>query len=139
AAQQEIDKLALIAPPGKVDVATLAQVVANNARYDVFQLADAALAGDGRRALRILQGLRGEGAELPLILWSVCRSIRSVWRELSPTGRSSAPMPYWLQQQQAQVASAARRLGKKSLPGLLSAAARVDRTIKGRLQGDPWD
>jgi DNA polymerase-3 subunit delta len=139
AAQQEIDKLALIVPPGRVTATTLAQVVANSARYDVFQLADAALAGDGKRALRILQGLRGEGAELPLVLWSVCRSLRSVWRELSPSGKPSAPLPYWLQKQNAHVATAARRLGKQALPDLLSAAARVDRTIKGRLRGDPWD
>lgn len=139
AAQQEVDKLALLVPPGRVDAATLAQVVANSARYDVFQLADAALAGDARRALRILQGLRGEGAELPLVLWSISRAVRSVWRELTPASKPSAPLPYWLQQQNAHAATAAKRLGKKSIPALLSAAAKVDRTIKGRHRGDPWD
>jgi DNA polymerase-3 subunit delta len=139
AARQEIDKLALLLPPGPVDVATLAQVVADSARYDVFQLADAVLAGDGRRALRILQGLRGEGAEPPLVLWSLCRALRSVWRELQGAGKPAADLPYWLQKQQVHVTAAARRLGKPAIPPLIKAAARADRTIKGRLRGDPWD
>ncbi len=139
AAQQEVDKLALLLPQGRVDAAALTEVVADSARYDVFQLADATLAGDGRRALKILQGLRGEGAEPPLVLWSICRALRSVWRELQGTGKPAAAMPYWLQKQQAQVTQAARRLGKRSIPPLVKAAARVDRTIKGRLRGDPWD
>jgi DNA polymerase-3 subunit delta len=89
--------------------------------------------------LRILQGLRGEGAELPLILWSICRSIRSVWREQSSSGKPAASLPYWLQKQNAHVASAAKRLGRNAIPKLIASAARVDRTIKGRLRGDPWD
>ncbi len=140
AAQQEIEKLALLLPPGRVAADTLLeQGVANSARYDVFQLADAALAGDGKRALRILQGLRGEGAELPLLLWSVCRAMRSVWREIQGSNPPQASLPQWLQRQNAHVAAAAQRLGRKAIPSLVAAAALVDRTIKGRLRGDPWD
>ncbi|HEV7490140.1 MAG TPA: DNA polymerase III subunit delta, partial [Rhodanobacteraceae bacterium] len=44
--------------------------IADDARYDVFRLADAAIGGDAGRALRIVAGLRAEGEELiPLLGW----------------------------------------------------------------------
>lgn len=70
AAAQEIDKLTL-APAGRtLDVADLEAIVADDARYDVFRLADAAIGGDADRALRIVAGLRAEGEDLiPLLGW----------------------------------------------------------------------
>jgi len=38
AAHQEIEKLALLYPSGKVDAATALEAVADSARYDVLQL-----------------------------------------------------------------------------------------------------
>jgi DNA polymerase-3 subunit delta len=65
AAQQELDKLELIAPdkgPDKekgkrVDLAAVQASLGDSARFDVFQLGEAALGGDVPRALRILAGL----------------------------------------------------------------------------------
>jgi DNA polymerase III subunit delta len=113
AARQEIDKLALLLPRGAR--AELADVVASScdsARFDVFQLADAVRAGEGARALRILESLRAEGGELVLVLWALLRELR---------GGRVPPRA---------------RLG---LPRLLRRAARADRMTKGLLNGDPWD
>src|SRR5689334_7773117 len=73
AAAQEIDKLALLAGAGgvvprRVDAETLEQIVADSARFDVFQLVDAALVGDSERALRIAASLRAEGEAVPALL-----------------------------------------------------------------------
>jgi DNA polymerase-3 subunit delta len=54
--------------------------VGDSARYDVFQLAEAAAAGDAERALRILLGLKGEGVEPTLILWALMRELRGLWQ-----------------------------------------------------------
>jgi DNA polymerase-3 subunit delta len=135
AAQQEIDKLALLVPPGPVSAEMLQQVVANSARYDVFQLADAALAGDARRALTILEGLRSEGVEATLVLWSVTRAVRTVWKLLAQGG--AANLPHW--QRTPGLESALRRIRRGAIPGMLRAARRADRTIKGRAAGDAWD
>ena len=78
AAKQAIDQLALLAADGRVTVATVRESVANGARYDVFQLTDAALAGDAKRAIRILGGLESEGTAAPLVLWSLVRDITTV-------------------------------------------------------------
>ena len=79
AAQQELEKLKLTAPDGKADLATVQASLGDSARFDVFQLGDAALAGDVTRALRILAGLRSEGVEPVLVLWSLAREIRNTW------------------------------------------------------------
>jgi len=65
AAAQEIDKLALLHGTAPLDTDTLEQLVADSARYDVFKLVDAALSGNAARALRVLDGLRAEGEQVP--------------------------------------------------------------------------
>ena len=80
AAFQEIQKLGLLYPPGKISGEDVRRAVLNVARYDVFDLRDAMLAGQSSRALTILQALRGEGEALPLILWAVGDEIRLLAR-----------------------------------------------------------
>lgn len=80
AAAQEIEKLRLLLGEGAVTAEQVADVVADSARYSVFDLADAALAGDVQRVRRVLEGLRGEGVEPTLILWALAREIRLLTR-----------------------------------------------------------
>lgn len=132
AAQQEIEKLALLVKPGTLDAETLAHAVASSARYDVFQLSEAALQGDAERALRILAGLRAEGVEPTLTLWALNREIRALWQRLLPQSGWQRPSP--------ALEAAARRVTKPAaIRSLIAEALLVDRTIKGRRRGDPWD
>jgi DNA polymerase-3 subunit delta len=111
AAQQEIDKLALLATSGvTVGVAEVEASSADSARFNNFQLADAVRGADCARALRILSGLQAEGFEPPLVLWALLRELRS--------------------------ATLAPRL---PMARLITRAARVDRMSKGHLAQDPWD
>lgn len=137
AAQQEIEKLALLVGPGPLDAATLAHYVADSARYDVFQLADAALRGDAGRALRILDGLRGEGEEPTLVLWAITRAIRALWKRLQ-SDSSARPAQAW-QRSDAALEQAVSRARQLSVRELIRLAVQADRTIKGRAGGDPWD
>ena len=74
AAQQEIDKLSLLHPAGTaLTVDQVRAAVADGARFDVYQLGDAALAGDVERAVRVLGGLREEGTAAVLVLWALVR------------------------------------------------------------------
>src|SRR6202000_1011651 len=59
AAQQELEKLSLLSNGAPVSVELVLRSVGDSARYDVFQLAEAAAAGDSIRAMRVLLGLRG--------------------------------------------------------------------------------
>ncbi|MCD0501792.1 DNA polymerase III subunit delta, partial [Bordetella petrii] len=80
AAHQEIQKLGLLYPEGQLAAEDVERAVLNVARYDVFGLRDAMLAGDAPRTVRMISGLRAEGEALPLVLWAVGDEIRLLAR-----------------------------------------------------------
>jgi len=138
AAQQELEKLALALPAGGGQVTTDAvqSAVANSARYDVFQLGEAALAGDAARSLRILEGLRAEGEEAPYVLWALCRELRALADVRNGVARKT-----WgpaADRHAALVAGAAKRTARQPLGPWFAAAARIDRQVKGQASGEPW-
>jgi DNA polymerase III subunit delta len=134
AAHQELSKLTLLAPQGQVTPETVLASVADSARFDVFQLSEAALTGETSRALRILAGLRAEGVEATLVLWALVKALRDLWSVCQGGGSP----PQW-RGQAAALARAARRAPELSFAALATRAGRADRMIKGRLPGDAWD
>ena len=76
AAHQEIQKLALLYPEGEVSLKNVEGAVLNVARYDIGALRDALRANDPARCARTLEGLKAEGAALPLVLWAVANEAR---------------------------------------------------------------
>jgi DNA polymerase-3 subunit delta len=139
AAQQEIEKLRLLLPAGRVDEQAILEAVASSARYDVFALGEAVLQGDAPRALRVLAGLRGEGVEPTLVLWSLTRELRNLWSLRKGEDPARRPGPRLPPSQLAALERARPRAAKIPYARLSSRALRVDRMIKGRLAGDPWN
>src|SRR3546814_16338098 len=90
AAHQEIQKLALLYPEGQLAAEDVERAVLNVARYDVFGLRDAMLAGDIARTIRMIDGLRAEGDALPLVLWAVGEEIRLLARVADATALGQA-------------------------------------------------
>ena len=78
AAQQEIEKLALLLPAGELDARAVEQAIADVARFDVFQLSEAWLAGDAARACRILAALEGAGEGVPLLVWQLGEDLHAL-------------------------------------------------------------
>jgi DNA polymerase-3 subunit delta len=78
AAHQEIEKLALIYPVGEISLPQIAAAVLNVARYDINDLRDALKSRDTVRAARTLEGLKGEDAAPPLILWAIATEARNL-------------------------------------------------------------
>jgi DNA polymerase-3 subunit delta len=136
AASQELEKLSLIAPGGRASAETVLESVADSARFDVFQLGEAVLAGDAPRALRVLAGLRAEGVEPTLALWSLTKAIRDIWGAVASPGGFR---PRAWQRQAAALEKGIRRAPRLSFSALALRATRADRMIKGRLAGNPWD
>lgn len=144
AAQQEIEKLKLLAPDGIVSAQLLANVVANSARYDVFGLVDKALQGDARGAVRSLQGLRGEGSEPLALLWAIVREIRTLIQVNQGTEGGSnfdwaAKKAGVWDNRKGLVKTALARLRGPELDLLLRKANGIDRAIKGMRKAEPWD
>ena len=143
AAHQEIEKLALLLPPGPISAETVLDAVADSARFDVLQLGEAAMRGQTARALRILEGLRGEDVEPTLVLWAVNKDLQWIARArgLMRRGQSAESamnaLYVWRPRQNA-MGQALSRMNGHTLRNLLLDAERVDRTIKGVEKGDPW-
>ncbi|GIX30995.1 MAG: DNA polymerase III subunit delta [Porticoccaceae bacterium] len=144
AAAQEVEKLRLLAPEGELDARTLSAVVADSARHDVFALADRVLAGDAAAAGRTLRGLREEGAEPLLVLWSLARDLR-VLLEAAEARRARRGVEDVFRRHRVWDSriplfqAALRRSAPKDLARLLQLAALVDRTAKGLAEVDPWE
>lgn len=137
AAVQELRKLAL----GGVRRAGAAEILASSAqssRFDVSQLGAAILQGDAPRALRVLAGLRAEGVETPLVLWSVWQELRMLWLTLVP----GAPLGGVFSRNKDLIGPAATRLrplGRAFFSRLDTRMAEVDLIAKGRRAGNAWD
>jgi DNA polymerase-3 subunit delta len=133
AAYQELEKLKL-SGGSRIDLASAQASIADSARFDVFQLGEAALGADVARALRILAGLRSEGVEATLALWALNREIHNVW---GTTDASSGPRGW--QKPSAALENAKRRAAKLPYARLAARLSRADRMIKGQHRGDAWD
>jgi DNA polymerase-3 subunit delta len=138
AAQQELEKLALLSNGAPIGVDLVLRSVGDSARYDVFQLGEAAAAGDAARALRILLGLKSEGVEPTLILWALVRELRGMWQARDRERlRSNARGSGWNLAANPS-ARALGRLRRLPLAPLLLQANHTDRIIKGLSPGDAW-
>jgi DNA polymerase-3 subunit delta len=142
ACAQEIDKLAMLTT-GAVSVDDIAGNLGDNARFSVFALADAALAGDTNGLARILRVLKAEGEAPVLVLWALAREARELARmaQAIASGRSEAQVldefRVW-QRRKPLVHEALTRTTLGEWNDLVSAAARADRVAKGRRAGDVW-
>ena len=148
AAHQELQKLALLYPAGTLSFEQVESAVLNVARYDVFKLGEAVLAGQTARVLRMLDGLRAEGEAAVLVHWTLAEDIRALKRarDALDAGR---PMPLALRE--ARAWGAKERLFERALPllpahalaALLEAAQVCDGLVKGLRHPDwpaePWD
>jgi DNA polymerase III subunit delta len=139
AAHQEIQKLTL-AGLTRAGAAEVLSSVSASSRFDVFELGEALLGGDAPRAMRILKSLESEGTEPTLVLWAILQAMRNLWMKLVP----GVPIPGVWSSRAAQQPRAIERLRASPSPRALfmrlaERASRVDRMIKGRLAGNPWD
>ena len=145
AAYQEVRKLALLFPAGRVSFDQVHNAVLDVARYEVFNLGEALLEGDPLHLARMLDGLKGEGAAPPLVLWALCEEIRAIGKIIAGAAGGKPLSMLW---REAKVWGSAHQnlmqqnVGRFSLAQVTEAlrhAAAIDRTIKGLTKGDAWD
>ena len=145
AAHQEILKLGLLHPKGALTLEQIQDAVLNVARYDIDKLRQSVLEGDPARCARLLEGLRGEGAAPPLVLWALANETRSL-ATLRAGQDEGQPLPALLkaerifdERRKQAISRALPRLSSTALRAALMHAARIDRMIKGLVHGDVWD
>jgi DNA polymerase-3 subunit delta len=144
AAVQEVDKLVLLHGEGPLSGEELGRAIADSSRFDLFDVPDAALAGDRARMHRIIDGLAAEGTAEPLVLWVLAREVRLLARAAFAAGAGPATLNSFLttervwQSRQAPLRAALQRLPPGRLHALIGQCAHADRQIKGLAPGDAW-
>ena len=136
AAQQEIDKLALLHAKGsRLGLAAIEESVADSAHFEVFGWINRIMAGDARGAVRGLNSLRGEGIEVMPILGSLAFALRELAKAAANYARSrnAAAAVEGLRIQKPSQASYARAVERASVNqvlGWLRKCAQIDRLAK---------
>ena len=143
AAHQEIQKLALLYPAGEIADDDVRESVLNVARYDMFKLTEAILAGDVARTSRMIEGLQAEGESIVPIIWTLTDEVRKL-NLFKNRVEAGDYLPALMKQN--RVWGLKERLIPKALPKLSTAflksalqrTAELDRMAKGLDKTDPW-
>ena len=147
AAHQEIQKLGLLFPVGELSQSQVESAVLNVARYDVFKLSEAVLAGQLARVQRMLDGLQAEGEAAVLVHYALAEDIRALKR-VKDAMAEGRPLPMALREQ--RIWGVREKLFERVLPKLSTArlaqllqnAHQVDGIVKGLKVADwptdPW-
>ena len=135
AAKQEVEKLALLLPPGEVTLASIRDTVTDVARFERDVLIDAIHAADAQRIVRAAASLEAGGEPLPLLLWTLCEELRTM---MALSG-GQRPRRFLQPERMAALQKTARRHDDASFDRLLALAHRIDLRAKGVESGDPWN
>jgi len=144
AAAQEVEKLYILYGQAVISKIMVENAVADSARFDVFKLTEALLAGKLNRVVKILNGLKAEGVATPVVLWALSREARvllDILFELKHGGHQDVLFKkhqIWDKRKQL-VNEGLRRLSIQQIQALLMVCAKADQQIKGQLTGDGWD
>lgn len=144
AAVQEIEKLFILHGTGAISTQDVEDLVADNARFDVFRFLDSLLAGQVNRSIRILHSLKAEGIAEPVVLWGLSREARDLFSMKTELMRGDSLQKVLVrhrvwEKRKPLVSAALQRLTIAELEMILLLCAKADRQIKGRLPGDSWE
>ena len=146
AAQQEIDKLALLLPQGPVTLADVEHAVVDVSRLEADALQDALYAGDGARFAQVVTDLKDSGEAVPAILWQVTSAVGLLLRLKLALNQGDSLTgllrTLWGRDKQRvpQIERAVKRLRLAQVESALADLALIDRQAKGLERvGDPWD
>lgn len=143
AANQELEKLHVLAGDQRIGADAVNSLVASSARYDVFKLIDCALQGDAAGALKMLHSLRAEGNDGIPLMGAINREIRALQNCAQQVAAGNGiervldSAAVW-DKRKPLYKQVLTRLSDTELASLLSAALQIDLCQKGQRPGDPW-
>jgi len=144
AAAQELEKLSLMVEQGEVDIDVALSAVVDSARFNVFDLIDVTLSGDGAKAVRVLRGLREEGTEAVVIGWALNRELRNLsymavdMADGKPAQSVLDAHNVWSSRAKA-VKKVLSSVSLEHMTKMFRDSIQLDRVIKGTLAGNGWD
>lgn len=143
AANQEIQKLGLLYPEGKLSDEQVKTAVLNVSRHDPFQLAEAVLSGDVQRTVLILNSLQDEGEKPIQVLYPLTWSFKPLTQLKLAYTRGESLDPILTRARifgpkQRLLKNVVRGLNIKQIDRTLQKLADIDQITKGVQTGDAW-
>lgn len=111
-----------------ISVETISSIIGDSSRFSVYDLVDAAIVGDTRRATHVLYSLKEDNVALPLLLWALQYKLKILCDGGSAQGSQSS--------RRAMSIAMKRKLSWQSL---LHRCAEVDETVKSVEVSQAWN
>ncbi len=143
AVYQELEKISLIFSNTEVDVHKLAPTLLNQSKFDIFDLSDALLAGNGNRICDIMHKLQQENSEPTVISWAINKEAQTLY-QLSNAVHSGIAINDALNQAKVWknklsiTQSALQRLNHTQTSSIINALAKFDAQYKQHTITSPY-
>ncbi len=140
ATDQELEKLALSVEPGtQLGIDQIEQSISRSSRFNHYLLADACLAGQLKRAHKILHGLQQEGVAPVQILYALQGALEVLLQLKLAQQKNQLNANVWKalrvwSSKQRLYTQALSRLGYRQIEQCLRSCAELDRINKGQQQ-----
>lgn len=143
ACAQEIDKLALLCPDGRVTRARVREATADSANFDNFDLVEKALSGQQAATLQVVERLREEGVDVIPLVAALAYALRVLYKAgvQMKAGQSAERALDSLGlrgPRQTLYRQALRRLPPGEVLDFIRDAGFVDRAAKGAAAAEDW-
>ena len=135
ATSQELIKLSLLFDGESISLNKMEKSISNSSRYGIFDLSHAFVEGDKTRMVKIIEILKAEGAQPPLVLWALSKEVNNLYKVLETGSAGDIWGPrYYLD----ALSKRARKMSLSKIKKSLKEIAEIDSSIKGLSKKSPW-
>jgi len=135
AASQELTKLSLLFPEQDISLEHMEKSISNSSKFGIFDLSNSFLEGNKKRTVRIIETLRAEGTQPPLVLWALSKEVSNLYTVMEEGNTKSIWGPrYYLD----LLAKRSKKLSPFQVKNSLKEIADIDAAIKGLSDKSPW-
>ena len=132
---QELMKLSLLFPNQKISIEDLKKSIADGSKFGIFDLSNVFLNGDKKKTIKIIESLRAEGVQPPLLLWALSREIYNLYKVVEEGNTKSIYGPKYYQD---LLSKRANEISIRKIKSGLKDIAEIDSSIKGLSDKSPW-
>ena len=132
---QELIKLSLLFPSQGIDFKMMEKSISNSSSYGIFDLSNAFVAGDKKKTIKIIELLKSEGTQPPLILWALSKEIYNLYKVIEEGSSRNIWGPrHYLD----LLSQRAKNISGSKIKSALIDIAEIDAAIKGLSRKNPW-
>ena len=132
---QELIKLSLLFPSQGIDFKMMEKSISNSSSYGIFDLSNAFVAGDKKKTIKIIELLKSEGTQPPIILWALSKEIYNLYKVIEEGSSRNIWGPrHYLD----LLSQRAKNISGSKIKSALIDIAEIDSAIKGLSRKNPW-